>query len=98
MNPTDRNEMRRRREIGCASYRSANQRCVEPVTSAALAGGAARRLRNCASSASSAQNSEQKCCPAEVRQTSARLVGGRRNLRQVLSRLGLVGSPRLRER
>ena len=36
--------------------------------------------------------------PAEVRQTSARLVGGRRNLRQVLSRLGLVGSPRLRER
>src|SRR5262249_30003465 len=56
--------------IGYASYRSANQRCVEPVTSAALAGGAARRLRNCASSASSAQNSEQKCCPAEVRQNS----------------------------
>src|SRR5262245_32485929 len=35
-----------------------------------VATAAARRLRNCASSASSAQNSEQKCCPADVRQTS----------------------------
>jgi len=72
------------------------QMWAEPAAWVATA--AARRFRNCASSASSAQNSEQKCCPAEVRQTSARLVGGRRNSRQVLSRLGLVGSPRLRER
>src|SRR5262249_46345973 len=42
----------------------------EPVRSAAAAGAAARRLRDCASSASSAQNSEQKCWPAEVRQNS----------------------------
>src|SRR6516164_10764086 len=46
------------------------QMWVELVTYSAAAGGAARRLRNCASSASPAQNSEQKCCPADVRHTS----------------------------
>jgi hypothetical protein len=44
------------------------QMWAEPAAWAATA--AARRFRNCASSASSAQNSEQKCCPADVRQTS----------------------------
>src|SRR2546429_8047946 len=47
-----------------------SQMWVEPATYSAAVGGAARRFRNCASSASSAQNSEQKCCPADVRQTS----------------------------
>src|SRR6266496_1372807 len=44
------------------------QMWAEPAAWAATA--AAQRFRNCASSASSAQNSEQKCCPADVRQTS----------------------------
>src|SRR5215831_1343049 len=46
------------------------QMWVEPATYSAAATAAPRRLRSCASSASSAQISEQKCCPVDVRQTS----------------------------
>src|SRR5215467_11194633 len=61
-----------RRKPACSGLKEPNcpQRWVEPAMSGAAAAAVARRLRKCASSASSAQNSEQKCRPAELRQNS----------------------------
>src|SRR5262249_17789878 len=62
------------------STRQTGSACARPTRVPQKGGGAARntgcplararRLRKSASSASSAQNSEQKCCPADVRQNS----------------------------